>query len=384
MKLVAFFSKTFKENLRDWKLLSITILFAPMFVYLFYAYFNGSAKAAYTVAVLTLDRDSTYSAGLLTAWREIADPQGNKVLALQPIVSAEAGKKMIKNRSADLMLTIPADFSRLLGEYLTRHTGLIPSLHSCSDPANMRAMLAASFCDYTTYGYIGAKTGIEIPLHIVFESAGTAGSKREFDLYFPALLVFSLFMIFFTAGATLIREVEKGTMTRLMLSRLTPFEMIGAVTLNQIIIGVACLAMTYAAGLSVGYRSGGSLGLVLLVGSITAISVIAVSIMTAYFIETMFGLLTVGCFPYFIVMFFSDCLMPLPRFQLFTIAGNAVYLNDILPTAIATRAFGKILNFNATFSDVAYECTAIAVLSMAYLLIGTWLFWKKHMSVAKS
>ncbi len=91
-------------------------------------------------------------------------------------------------------------------------------------------------------------------------------------------------------------------------------------------------------------------------------SVIAISILTACFIRTMFGLLTVGCFPFFILMFFSDCFMPLPKIMLFQICGNPVFLNDILPTAIGVRAFNKILNYHAGLGDIAFELCAIVLL----------------------
>jgi ABC-2 type transport system permease protein len=244
----------------------------------------------------------------------------------------------------------------------------------------MKFMMAASFCDYTSYGYIGEITGIEIPLNIKFETAGTTHSQREFDLFFPALLVFSLIMVLFTAAATLIREVEKRTMARLVLSKISPIEMIGAVSINQLIIGTTCILLTCVAGLSVGYHSDGSLWLLFLTGMITCFSVIAISLITAYFIKTLFGLLTVGCFPFFILMFFSDCMIPLPKFKV-SIFGNPVYMNDVLPTAIATRAFIKVLNYNANFADISFEFAAILLLSILYFTIGVLLFKKKHMSI---
>lgn len=380
MKMMSFFIKTLKENLRDWKILILALVFAPMFVYLMYAYLHGSGAASYTVAVLNYDSKGEYSSALIREWEALKDGEGRPVLSMKLIIDSADGKKMIKNKTADLLLTIPADFSASFDQFLLTRQGYLSTLVSYGDQSNMKYMMAASFCDYTTYKYVGEKAGVEIPVNIRFEAAGTALSQSEFDLYFPALLVFSLIMVLFTAAATLIREVEKGTMTRLILSKLSSFEFLCAVSANQLIIGAACLLLTYLSGISVGYHSSGSLVLLLLVGIITCFSVIAISIITACFIRTMFGLLTVGCFPFFILMFFSDCFMPLPRFIMFSIAGNPVYLNDILPTAIATRAFNKILNYNADFSDIAFELCGITILSIVYFVIGSVLFQRKHMS----
>jgi ABC-2 type transport system permease protein len=219
---------------------------------------------------------------------------------------------------------------------------------------------------------------------VEFESAGSKDrSIGMFELMVPALLVFSLIMVFFSAGATLVKEVEKKTIIRLMLSKLSSFEFMAAVTMNQLIIGGACLGLTFFSAWSVGYRTTGSFFLLALVGLAVCFSVIAMGIITVCFIRTMFGLLTVGCFPFFILMFFSDCMMPLPKVKIFEILGNPVFMNDILPTAIGVRAMNKILNFNAGFNDIAYELCAILILGAAYFAVGAVLFKKTHMSTSK-
>jgi ABC-2 type transport system permease protein len=217
-----------------------------------------------------------------------------------------------------------------------------------------------------------------IPMNVKYEFAGRGKSPKEFDLYIPAMLVLSIIMMLFTAGASIVREVEKDTITRLSLSKVSSAEFMTSMTLNQIIIGMICLLVTLLAAFSVGYKTSGSIPLLLLVGTLTCFSVISISIITACFIRTMFGLLTLGCFPFFILMFFSDCFMPLPKINLITLAGNQLYLNDILPTATAARALNKILNYNSGFSDIAFEVLCILVLSLVYFTIGVLLFRKKY------
>jgi ABC-type multidrug transport system permease subunit len=70
--------------------------------------------------------------------------------------------------------------------------------------------------------------------------------------------------------------------------------------------------------------------------------------------------------------------MPLPKINLFSLGGNQVYLNDILPTATATRAFNKILNYDSGFSDVFFEILWILGISLVYFFIGVWLFRRKY------
>lgn len=377
MKTLACFIKTFKENLRDWKILILAIVFAPFFVYMMYMYMGDTGSTAYNLVLINNDKGK-FSYELIGEWEKIKTENGKPVLKIRTITDTLVAKNMIKNKDADLFITIPRNFSDSFSLFSINRTGSLLPLKSYGDQANMKYMVAASFVDYTTFSYISQKTGIEIPINVKYEYAGRGKSLNEFDLYVPALMVLSIIMMLFTAGASIVREVEKDTITRLSLSELRSAEFMTALTFNQIIIGLICFFMTLLAAFSVGYRTSGSMPLLFLVGAITCFSVISISIITSCFIKTMFGLLTLGCFPFFILMFFSDCFLPLPKINLLRLAGNQVYVNDILPTATATRALNKILNYDSVFSDVSFEIFWILALSLIYFFIGVWLFKKKY------
>jgi ABC-2 type transport system permease protein len=378
MKTLACFIKTFKENIRDWKIIILAIVFAPFFIYMMYLYMGDSGSAGYTVALINNDKKGAFSNDLISEFQNITTEDGKPVLKIVTISDTVAAIEMIRNRVADLVVTIPKDFSDSYNLFNASGKGMLSPIKSYGDQANVKYMIAASFIDYTAFSYISKKTGIEIPLNVKYEYAGRGKSLKEFDLYVPALLVLSIIMMLFTAGASIVREVEKDTITRLALSKLRSSEFMAALTLNQIIIGLICLLLTLFAAFSVGYRTTGSIPLLLLVGALTCFSVISISIITSCFIKTMFGLLTLGCFPFFILMFFSDCFMPLPKIDIFSLAGHQVYLNDILPTATATRAFNKILNYDSGFSDISFEILWILALSLVYFFAGVWLFRKKY------
>jgi len=378
MKVISCFIKTFRENLRDWKILILAIVFAPFFVYLMYLYAGNPNTSLYKIVVINYDISGQFSKEIINEWEDLKTGEGKPLLEIRMVSDSAEAKKMVRNREADLFVTLPADFSESLRTFLAGSSRLISPLTSYGDQANVKYMTAVSFIDYLTYGYLSLKTGIELPMNMIYEYAGKGKIIREFDLYIPAMLVLAIIMMLFTAGASIVREIEKDTITRLALSRLTSREFMAALSLNQIIIGLICLFVTLLAAFSVGYKTSGSIPLLFLIGIVTCFSVISISIITACFIRTMFGLLTLGCFPFFILAFFSDSFMPLPRINLFNIAGNQVYLNDILPTATATRAFNKILNYDSGFSDVAFELIWITAMALLYFFIGIWLFRRKY------
>ena len=377
MKFYFSFIKSLKENIRDWKILSMVIVFAPFFVYLMYFYLKGTDSSSYNVSVCNNDIGD-HSKELINEWKKLSTDDNKNILNIQIIHDTVLAKKKLRNKVSDLFITIPNDFSKTLDYFLTTHQGIISSIINHGDQTNIRCMMATSFCDSTTFNFISMKTGIIVPINILFESVGRQKKLSEFDLFVPALLVMSIIMILFTAGGSIVREIEKDTLTRLSLYKLNSLEFLFSISMNQILIGILSMIYTFLAALSVGYSTNGSIFLLMMIGIITCFSVISFSIITTCFIRSMFGLLTLGCFPFFILMFFSDCFMPLPKINLFSLFGNQIYLNDILPTATATRAINKVLNFNSGFSEILFEFIWIISLSSVYFMIGVMLFKRKY------
>jgi len=152
-----------------------------------------------------------------------------------------------------------------------------------------------------------------------------------------------------------------------------------AVSLTQVIIGMLALALTLATAVALGYRTSGSLIAVSIVGLLSCLSIIAISLIVAAYLRTIFDLLTIGCFPFFILMFFSGGMFPLPPLRLFMVGDRAININDLLPTTHAINAMSKILNFGAGLSDVVFELGAIAVLTIVLFAFGIWLFTRRQM-----
>ncbi|MCK4693007.1 MAG: hypothetical protein KAT23_05225, partial [Anaerolineales bacterium] len=134
-----------------------------------------------------------------------------------------------------------------------------------------------------------------------------------------------------------------------------------------------------ATAAALGYRSSGSLPAVMIVGLFSSMSIIAISLVVAALLRTIFDLLTIGCFPFFILMFFSGGMFPLPPLRLFTVGSRSVNINDVLPTTHSITALGKILNSGAGLGDVLFELGAIAVLTVVLFAVGMELFSRRHM-----
>jgi ABC-2 type transport system permease protein len=387
-RLLSLLRKETTENFRDWKMLSMTLTFAPIFVLLMYAYL-GHTTPVYQVAVVNLDSGAETLGGgrfhggqeLFLALRAVRSPEGDEVLRVREATEQET-EALLEDRRADVVLFIPPDFSEVLVRFREEggrgSTPPVP-IRSRGDPANPDYIMAAVWADMTTMAYVEYASGMQSPLVLQPEAVSDATSLNDFELYVPGLLILSLMMLMFTAAGALIREKDKGTLIRLRLSNLTVPEWLAAVTVTQVVLGILALALTYATAWGVGYRANGDLTILLLVGALTAVSMVAVSVLVAAFLRTVFDLVTVGCFPFFILMFFSGGMFPLPGVPLFHLGDRAIELNHVLPTTHAITALNRVLSYGAGVGDILFDLGSLLLLTIAYFALGIWVFTRRHM-----
>ena len=387
MRTTSLFWKSMIENFRDWKLMIMTLTFGPFFVILIYFYSWETAQTAHRVIVVNHDLGApTAGQGILEAGEGLVremmaarDPDGVRVLEVLRETDMDAARRGLANKSADLLVEIPENFSSVLLAYREGDEPPPALVNTYGDPANSRYIMAAVWSDMITYEYGSAVAGMSSPLELRTNSISGAESLSEFELYVPALLALSLIMLMFTAAASLIKEKDKGTLVRLRLSSMRTSEWLVAVSLTQIIVGVLALALTFATAVLLGYRSSGSLLAVLVVGLLSSLSIVAISLIVAAFLRTIFDLLTIGCFPFFVLMFFSGGMFPLPPLRLLTVGDRPLHVNDLLPTTHTITALNKILNSGAGLNDVLFELGAIAALTVVLFALGIVLFSKRHM-----
>jgi ABC-2 type transport system permease protein len=387
VRLISLFKKTLVENLRDWKILVLTLAFGPFFVILMYLYLGETTQSPYRVVVVNHDQGVTGSdgsaldagQGMISELIGATYPEGQKLFEVKSEVEADAALGLLADDAADLVVEIPEHFSRVLLEYRQGHQPPPAVVKTYGDPTSANYFMAAVWNDVLAYEYAFAMTGLKSPLELQANTLGGTDTLNDFDLYVPALLTLALIMLMFTAAASLIKEKDKGTIMRLRLSNMTNLEWFSAVSLVQIIVGLLALLLTFLTAVALGYRTSGSITALLVIGVLSSLSIIAISVLVAASLRTIFDLLTIGCFPFFILMFFSGGMFPLPPLRLFAVGDRSVSINDFLPTTHTISALGKVLNQNAGLGDVAFELAAILVLTVVFFAAGAWLFTKRHM-----
>lgn len=380
MKLLAAAVKTLKENIRDWKVLAMVLGFAPFFLLMMYLLYGGG-PTIYPIGLMNLDRGAS-GAELVEILNGKKGQEGNPLFRLVPVINDRELETKIKDKSIDLGLVIPENYSARMDAAKGRQTPSPSTVEFFGSMNNVRYPVAAVMVgdEITKQGIDAAEISLPIALNETFLEK--QAPINEFESYVPGLFSLAILMILFTASATIVKENDKKTLLRLKLSRLGAFSYLTAVGIVQAVIAIIALVLSYWTALGLGYQTAGSFGTVLIVGMLSSLSIVSLSLVVASFLNTVFDVLTVGCFPFFILMFFSGSMFPLPKLSVMTIQGHPIGITDILPLTHTVNAFNKVLNFGAGWQEIRFEVTMILLLTVLYFVAGVVLYQKRKLAKA--
>jgi ABC-type multidrug transport system permease subunit len=386
MKLLAIFLKTLREQRRDLLLLVLSLIFAPVFVLLYRAWFPSGST---TYGVLILNQDAgvqtaggaTLSAGeqISEALKAVVYANGSPLLSVRPVADRGAAEPLLKDRQAALLLIIPPDLTASIEAARRGEAVEASPVTLVGDLTNPYYAVAAVLAGSAVDQVIQAGTGQVRPIPFVEEPLGASAARTEFEIYVPGLLVFATMMMMFTVAMTVVREAENGTLRRLQMACVGSLDLLGGISLAMMVIGVAAVLLTIATAWAIGFRSEGPMWLAVVVGAMTSVSIVGVGLIIASLSRTVTQAFLIANFPLALFMFFSSAVFPVPRMTLFTVAGRAIGLYDILPPTHAVVALNKVLTLGAGVGDVIYELAALVILSAVYFAVGVWLFSRTHL-----
>jgi ABC-2 type transport system permease protein len=371
MRIWSIFTKTMREQARDRWTFLLTIAGAPFFVAI-YALFFGSGATTYSVLVLDLDKRF---GGELTAQLKAGSQGGQAFLKASPAKDEASARLLLEKREASLLLVIPPGFTEDVG----RRECKVKVVGNLTDP---NYIVAAILVADKAERFVRAKSGGK-PLIKYEESAmGRSGSASGFDLYVPGLLILAMLMAMFPIAMGLVREIERGTVKRLQLSRMTAFDYLAGSCAWHVLVTVAAVVVTLLAAIGFGFRTDGSIPLAILVAALGTFSTVSIALVIVAFCRTATDVSVAGTFPFLFLMFFSGAAIPAPRAELFRVGEFSLALGDLLPQSFAVSAVNKVLTLGSGFGAVLPDLAAMLGVSLVYFAAGVWLFRRRHLGTA--
>ncbi|MCP4312804.1 MAG: ABC transporter permease [Bacteroidetes bacterium] len=382
MRWYFIFTKGIREQLRDYWILVMILVMTPVFIAIYFL-MSIPGEASYEVIIVNQDKGFIHQGvkvnlgdSLLSALQsEAAETDYAHMVCTGSKDRGTALEQLRKNR-AEVVVVVPGNLS----ESLRGQSTAPAELELVGDVSDMGYIIGAIWAEELISKFMLESAGISPPVTWTETTLGHSGSRSEFELYVPGLLILSIIMIIFSTSAAIVREPEARTLERLKISRLTSFEFLGGISLVQIIIAILSLGLALLTAMSLGYSLiPGSLGFILLIAFLTALSMISFSLIVAAMCRSIKEVAIIGTFPLFLLMFFTGAAFPISGGKLFSVGDVDFMLNHILSPTWAIEALNKVLVTGLGIREALPEIAAILVLTVLYALFGTWAFRRRHM-----
>jgi ABC-2 type transport system permease protein len=385
MRWYTIFIKGLREQVREYWILVLTVAMAPIFIAVYYL-MAETEDPVYEVILVNLDqgteiRDGQVNLGdsIVAYSALISGTEGMNMLKISSLVSREQALQWLRTRKADVAIVLPENLS-LAVSGIQDLPGQTARIELIGDVTRMEYVVGAVWSEELISSFLQNKAGIRMPFTWHETTLGFSGARTSFELYLPGLLILSIIMIIFSASAALVREPEARTLERLRISRLTTLEFLVGLSLVQILVALASVVLALLTAISLGYTLiPGTLGFILLISMLTALSMISFSLLVAAMCRSVKEVAIIGTFPLFLLMFFTGAAFPIQGGSLFYLGGHHVMLNEILSPTFAVNALNKVLVMGLDVRDTLPDMLALVILTLMYFITGAWAFRQRHM-----
>ena len=361
MKALLVARKTLVEILREVQLLGLEVGFPLVFLLLTKVMYNMPLIATFNIWLYGPASE------IMPISQELSVPiyaDGRPVFSLIETDDLQAADAALKDKSATALLIVSPE-----GEFTLRGDAISGQFYRASV---LLEGLLRRYADRRAGRAEIVRVGVE-PL------GGFAGAQSLCDLYAPGIITFAILMIIPQTAMLAAREIRWRTLRRLRLTCINTWELLGGISLAQVIVAALQVLLVFLGALALGFHNQGSLLLALLVGIVLSISAIGMGLIVACFVENDSQAANIGGAVSMLQVFLSGSWFALPPITVFTMLGHQIDLFDIFPTTSGFLALQQVLVYGADLGDIAFRLGITLLLSGVYFAIGVILFQKFQM-----
>jgi ABC-2 type transport system permease protein len=388
MRIINILKKCIKEILRDWKILFFSLIFGPVFILIFHAFY-GSSQTRYSIVVDNSDKQVITNNNVsLNVGNELIkllgnqkNSDGSKLYNITMENVRDRAIKGLKSKKYDVYIIIPEDFSQSILNQLGNPLGGAAKLNLYGDMRSYKYIVPAITIGSISEELVSRIIGRPRTLNFIEESIITYKDHTDFEATIPSAIFLGIIMLLFTSSIALVREVEVGTIRRLQISKTSSLEMLGAITISQLFIGLISIVLTLFTALTLFHaKTEGSIALVYLISILCCFSIIAIGFILAGFSRNISDILIIGNLPYFLLFLLSGA-FPIPRINILSFGIHSIAINDIFPTTPAMTALKMVMEQGKGLNEVIFEIIMMVLATILYFALGIYLFNRKHMKL---
>ncbi|MBI5458755.1 ABC transporter permease [Methanobacterium sp.] len=419
MKFISVAIKDFKELIRDRRGLFMILLFPMFFMIIFgIVYGNmGQTNETYNLAVVNLDEGAkmpltneevNFGDNLTEIFRD-SEYEDSDVKLFNVINTSESSaNKLIQLKEADAMIVIPKNFSQTIVDEMedsiaAQTTGTTSSNNNdtlkliiSGDSSSMGfgvsqvvlIKIIGEYHDNLVANIQSQTSGSSAePLKLFEGDVGSVSgteSFSQFDFLAPGMMLFAILLLATTVAASLTREVEKGTLARLRISKMRSFDMLFGALIPWSIVAAIQVLILLTVALIMGFNWQGGLNSIVLamfIGVIGGIGSIALGMIIASFAKNDTQAFNLGIMVVVPTSFVVGAFFQLPQVVIGEIMGRSFQIYDILPWTHILNALKSVLIYGNGLSAITYDLAWSAVLTAIIFVIGMGLFSRFRLSV---
>ena len=271
MKFWELFQRNLKETYRDPLALGFLLAFPLLFMLLFGAIFSGDTIASYPFGVIDDDNTPLSQAFINEA---LAEVPALEVINYDDTVTA---KKDLKFGDLKAYVVIPQGFGQQISRnWQGKETNIILNI-TYDESDLMLSEQLISIINAVTRSF----AHIEIPITINANPIHIETEITYIDFIAPGIIIFGLLILIPTSARIIVRDKEKGFLSRLLTTPTRPVDFVSGYSLCLVAIAIAQIIIFILAGWLFGMDIVGSLWLAFLVFFLTGLCSIGVGMVVA-------------------------------------------------------------------------------------------------------
>jgi len=271
MRFWELFRRNLKETYRDPLALGFLLGFPLLFMLLFGLAFGGDDTSTFPIGVI--DNDHTQISQDFTDEKLAEVP----VFELSSYDDTTTALKDLKFGDLKAYVVIPQGFGQQVSQSRQGEESNIILNITYDESDYMTSGQIISIINDSTVSFVG----IRIPITITDNGIHIETEITFIDFMGPGIIIFGLLILIPTSARMMVRDKEKGFLSRLLTTPTRPLDFISGYSLCLVAIAIAQIILFIAAAYGFGMDIVGSLWLVFLVFLLTGLSSIGIGMVVA-------------------------------------------------------------------------------------------------------
>ena len=363
-KVLLVFVKSLREMWREPQLTGLTLVF-PLFMLLI-IYLGYNTPKLVTHPVLVAGADQPGAAALLDYLRAQRYADGRPLFSWQAVADPAAAEAALKAQTATVWLRLSS----------APDGSLLATLYG--DATSMRFITASTLLQNRIGPYLDALAGKPEVVVLTEQPLAVQGAQTDLDLYAPGMMLFAVLMLIPQTALLVAREVRWGTLRRLQLSALRPWEFLAGLSLGQMVVAVLLVLAMFAAAALLGFHNHGAVWLAVGICLLVSFSAIGFGLLVACISNHDADALNLGAMVTMFQVFLSGALFQMPPLTVFRWGAYELGAFDFIPATHGLLALQQVLVAGAPLRAVAFRLALTLGLSLVYFGLGVAVFgWRQ-------